>query len=58
MTDTETIDAKIDATIDGTTDTTITVKRTTRNEIAACGKKDTTFDEILKKLVTCWRKTH
>jgi hypothetical protein len=50
MTDPEIIDTMVD--------TTITLKRNTRNEIASLGNKDSTFDEILRNLVKCWRETH
>jgi len=38
--------------------TTITVTQKTRDDLASCGNKDTTFDEILRNLVKCWRETH
>lgn len=36
--------------------TCISVRRDIRNQLAALGNKDSTFDEIIGMLITSWRK--
>ena len=34
--------------------TSISIKKETRNQLALLGTKDSTFDEIIRKLLTRW----
>jgi len=36
--------------------TSISIKKETRNQLASIGTKDSTFDEIIQKLIKCWRE--
>ena len=38
--------------------TTVSIKRHTKNDLAALGHKGSTFDEIIQNLLQEWRKTH
>ena len=38
--------------------TSIAVSRKIRDQLASLGSKDSTFDEILQKLIFQWRKTN
>lgn len=38
--------------------TSIAIRKETRNHLASLGTKDSTFDEIIQKLITSWRATN
>ena len=38
--------------------TSIAIRKETRNHLASLGTKDSTFDEIIQKLITSWRETN
>lgn len=38
--------------------TTMQISRQTRDELAKLGSKDETFEDIIKRLVEHWKKSH
>ena len=39
-----------------TNKTSVAIQKETRNQLAAVGSKDSTFDEIIQKLIKSWNE--